>query len=75
MYVQDMIDEPGSCDGDPSRLLPNPRTVRQHFHKTSQMAMAAVDKNISLIFTLFGQFLDHDITATPGTLLLNLALS
>ena len=52
-----------TCDTEPDALLPNPRTVRKHFHTTDNIE----DDKSTLLFTLFGQFLDHDISLTPET--------
>ena len=48
------------CLSNPKNLLPNPRTVSQHFHPSSDQPHM-----LTHMFTIFGQFLDHDITQTP----------
>ena len=50
-----------SCDTKGNALLPNPRTVRRHFHKSDRVE----DLKATLLFTLFGQFLSHDLSFTP----------
>ena len=49
-----------SCTSDPTNLLPNPRTVSLHFHPSLNKP-----NSLTHMFTIFGQFLDHDITQTP----------
>ena len=55
------IETDGDCLSLGDSLLPNPRHVRKAFHKSDN----SVDSKTTLMFTLIGQYLDHDITLTP----------
>ena len=50
-----------TCDTIGDAMLPNPRTVRRQFHSDERIE----DPQATLLFTLFGQFLSHDISFTP----------
>ena len=73
-----------SCVGNPAALLPNPRRVSSAFHTpslfddrfnsiislawTKLFTAYSSFRFITVMFILYAQFVDHDITLTPGKL-------
>ena len=53
--------ECGICISRSNALLPNPRTVSHRFHLSTRFD----DRFLTVMFIIFAQFLDHDLTLTP----------
>ena len=48
------------CYSDPKALLPAPRRISTHFHPEKNVPAPTTH-----LFTIFSQFVDHDVTFTP----------